>query len=408
MRSAAVRLSFVWLAVVLLSISFMSLPDVEGIDYGRYTTISLQKFIIHIFAFAVILFVLFSVQRTVFNLSLPILLYIIYIIIMFVSVLNFGILNGRFDTVMFARWFDLALIIPLIIVFAHVGYDEGMRILFWATFLPICCVLLLWVFVPEVAWRTTYNFGYVSTPRLGGSIIPPNTLGGMAATASIMALSLKMKHAVRVAIIALLLVVLIASQSRAAVLSMVLAVSLGVLMLPNKKTKNVFFILLFSLIGFCIIYFSQSYLISVVPDRIFRTAASFGGRSQLWILSLENFTSSGFNEIFFGQGLCLPNNTYVTGNLVTRSLHNGYLQILLGLGLIAFTVYIAMLFSSAIPNKRTFPQGLTHSALAIFNILWCFTELGAGIKLNIFTLILAFLLANANRPYFAREQAHRV
>lgn len=397
MRSRTASYSIIWIAVFLLSASFLSLPDVEGIDYGRYTTISKTKFYMHLVAFSLINLVLLYNIRIIRIWTKQNVMYTMYVSYLLLSVVNYTIIYGEIDIVIFARWLDLAMMVPLIFIFMIMNYDEGLRLIFWATFVPIIVIFILLLFSPELAWRPIYLFGTPSTPRLGGNIIPPNTLGGMAALAFLAVFSIRMKRAARVIILPFIISSLILSQSRGAIFCLILAVIASALFHPKKKYKKLIFSGLMLIISAVVIYFNTSHLSSNIPERMFHEVSSFGGRLELWESSLKILVSSGFNELLFGYGLGLPKLIFSTGNLDTRSLHNGYLQVLIGSGLISFAFYVATLFFTVIYRKEWSGSTFTHNAIAIFNIIWCVSELGAGVKLNIFTLFLAFLLANAGR-----------
>jgi len=274
--------------------------------------------------------------------------------------------------------------------------EKSFLITFLSIIFPIILVFLTFIIYPDLAMRPVYFYGVVSEPRLGGDIVPPNTLGGMAAVASIMTIGLNVRATVKLLIIGFLLYVIFMTQSRMAFFSLFLSIVI-IISISRVKYRYKFLSALFVFISITLGTIYLPDIISFLPERVLLSIGTIGGRTNLWTNAVSIFFDSSFGNLIFGFGHMLPGTTFSIGSLTTRNLHNGYLQVLFGTGIPTLCVYIALLLFTLRANAGKNEMAFSLRCLAVFNIIWNISELGAGVKLNIFTIILALLISAPRR-----------
>jgi O-antigen ligase len=393
-------------AMLLFSLSFMGFPNTSVHASEGASSLAEVKFLLHIVAVYILGFVFLHHQKGLIANSMGIRLYIVYCFLVLLSVLFYTVTTGKLNLVIFARWVDLVFLLAVIFVFSRMETEKSFLICFLAISTPVFIVLLTYIFFPELALRAIYESGIQVKPRLGGSLVPPNTLGGIAGLSLMMTWGIRGRRFLKVLLSLIFLTVVVFSQSRMAILALSFSLFVSYIFMRGKVTKKfvtVFVLLFVMVVGFFAIQFGLLG-IEIVPDRMVKNLGTFSGRIELWQSSLSVFSEGSMGEILFGLGFWFPEHTFRTGSLVTHSLHNSYLQVLVGTGPITVCVYVLMLF--LLLRVEAPRSGLTLSlrAIAIFNIVWGLSEIGPAVKLNYFSILLALLIAQCYRQKLSKTK----
>jgi len=135
-------------------------------------------------------------------------------------------------------------------------------------------------------------------------------------------------------------------------------------------------------------------------SRLNAGIASAGGRLGLWEQGLMLFINSDLLTFLTGYGFMLPQHSFYTGSLVTNSLHNGYLQVLVGTGILGFCAYFmiwgSLLYGNSLALKS---YRFCFYALLLFLGVFNFTELGSLVLVNSMSLTFIVLMGLSYRNY---------
>jgi len=248
--------------------------------------------------------------------------------------------------------------------------------------------------------------------RLGGWVIPTNTLGAFSAAllgVVVLRMMFERKNSLNVLFFCFFLATWYATFSRGALLSAALSVavvSIFAFMLGRVSVKMLMaFICLLVVVLALWVTSSGSVDIVSLLTRDDQTAAdiySGTNRTMIWGEILSKITPLSF---FFGAGFAIasPEGAIRYGALITNHAHNGYIQVLSGLGIVIFAFTLAMvldLFTSNLKRWDSSSDGYYGVYFAAFFIFSNFSEASMGFQIY---PQLAMLILFCGKPYRMRK-----
>lgn len=364
----------------------MNIPGME-LEAGRAGGLAAIKFLIQILCSFWVISICYIQRKPFFVLNKQTAFFILYLIFCASSLLADTIKYSELSIVSWARLIVLSSLLPLTSYLANFNFYNRIRALFFAKFLVIFIVIAVALIYPEYAYRAIYNDNEIYAERLGGNIIPPNTLGGMCAILAILSFAVIKRH--KLTLFFILINILILTQSRSALGCLAISICFFYFA-PRIGVLNT---ILVSLALFFVAYSFYDTISSILPERFSQNTystseSSYFGREELWLQALNRITGSSFYHILIGFGFMLPNDEFIHGSLVTNTLHNGYLQVLYGTGIFGLISYIA-LWSSVVRNIKKITnrnERNTYATLILFLVLFNITELSSLVLMNTFTL----------------------
>ena len=274
-----------------------------------------------------------------------------------------------------------------------------------------------------IGWRKIYLSSTILN-RLGGDILPPNTLGAVAAIHLILAFKSGFKNKlVNSFSIFAACYVIIQSNSRSAIISLVASglIIFFILSFFMNDLKRVGFIFLMIAAFSGSLFFIDSRSIKTEAINISRyndmeEYTTLTGRTYIWnkILSQPKLALIGGN----GFGVISDKGFVILNSLTTVNAHNGFLQIIAGTGIIGFSsfvLYISQLIGYAknLIHKGFWETGChkliwTILYLQVFVLMNNFTESNFGSQivpqLIVFVLSAMILMDKSNMSYFLSFQ----
>lgn len=256
----------------------------------------------------------------------------------------------------------------------------------------LCLFILIW-------GGREYPFTFVRWDgRLGGFIIPPNTLGAMAAMIAGLCVFFRSSNfwefSARLTVFCSAISVVVWTFSRAAIISSMVALcstfALGLVFDSVKFRRTALtrtaFLLLFlcTLVLVASIYYSDIISILSRGDRIdnLETASS---RTILWNIALRQLT---WVAGLLGFGYCAIGESgfvRLSSQVITDHAHNGYLQVLLGTGLVGcmfLYLFLLRLFRLVVSSWRQgAPSRKSTTFLFLFFILNNLSESSIGYQI---------------------------
>lgn len=271
----------------------------------------------------------------------------------------------------------------------------------------------------EEAWRAVFQDTGEEVQRLGGSILPPNSLGFLAGTHMLLALgSLRYLNRPVFAVTTLMAsaYVLLYSDSRSAIVSILLALALlsifwAFLVKAGRSVVVPGVALVASAFLLLSLYISLGFLggdTNTLLEGFSRGGStgelySLNGRTELWsnLLQVENN-----RRLFFGSGygVLTASGSASVSTMDTLYAHNGYLQLLAGVGILGTALFFVYLiqalsrlqnsFLASDGNTRTEWLLFRYSAVIFFVLANSLTEASFGSHIQPQTIVF-FLLTLA-------------
>lgn len=370
----------------------MNVPGTE-ISNARAGGLAYIKFSLYIFSFLILTFCLLQIPKKNIKTNNTLFWFSIYLLTSSNSLIVYWWQTGIIDAISWSRLIGLWFFIPYFWVLRHLKTKNILQIIYISKLIPITIIGFLYIVSKDSVMRTIWVVGEQSTQRLGGNVIPPNTLGGMLAIAILLTIViLKNKNTLQAILISLLIFMLYLTQSRTAIMALLSSLTIGyILAFRNITARIKFFIALI----FAVASIPAIYENIIIANVRFQTGLStLGGRLTLWEQAYTTMESSTLLNLFFGFGFMLPNSWFHTGGLTTNSLHNGYLQVLFGTGLIGLCAYLLIWYSLIITNqsKKTL-QTFTFYSLFSFLLLFNISELGPFVLVNSMSLVFIALIS---------------
>lgn len=389
------------LAMLFLSLSFLDFSnDVEINKLGNASDTGEIKFLMHIVAFTIMGFIFIRHDKGSIPASPDLKLYVAYCTLIMVSIFVHAFRVGDTNAVMFARGFDLTLFAFVILVFLRMEIQDTFFITFVAISTPVYIVLSLYFVFPEEAFHrfvspTTGDLIY----RFGGKYIHPNTLGGIAAISLIMLFGIKIRSLFKVLLSLLFFLVLILSQSRMAVLVLVVSLIASYLLAKGNSVNKLIGGCVLTLVLIAAVVAYQAGLGDLIPSRdMFDNIDTLSGRTLLWKIALTEFFNGSAMDFLFGMEPFFTTKKFIVSKgWETSSLHNSYLHVFLGCGIFVGILYPLMLIR--LLRVKASKKGLSLSlrAIAIFILVVGLTEQSAAVKLDPFTTLLPLIMAQCYR-----------
>lgn len=215
--------------------------------------------------------------------------------------------------------------------------------------------IILWFFTVigvlnfEIAWRKVYLPNGI-IKRLGGDILPPNTLGALAAMHIIFTLKNGFnKKIFNYASILSGCYVLMYSNSRNALAALIIA-SIIIFFISSfvfLHLKRIIFIFFgFAILSGSLFFLEpqnfNKWLVSISRYEAIEEFMTLTGRTLIW----EKIFSQPLLDMLVGQGYAVlsENGMIIVESIRTTNAHNGFLQVFAGTGLIGFLLFLFYLF----------------------------------------------------------------
>lgn len=248
--------------------------------------------------------------------------------------------------------------------------------------------IILWFFTIigichfDIAWRKVYLANGIIS-RLGGDILPPNTLGALAAINIILALrnGFNKKFFNHISIISSCYV-LILSNSKSAVIGLlvsgIIIIVISAFTMSNLKLVSLIF-LSFSILIATLFFLEPNTLekgaINISRYSDIEEYTTLTGRTLIW----GKFFSQPILPMLtgYGYGILSESGIIIVRSLMTTNAHNGFLQIFAGTGLIGLFLFLFYMFHIII-NLKTVKKK-SH------NIFWTILSLLIFILINNFS-----------------------
>jgi O-antigen ligase len=381
------------LAMLLLSLSFIDIFTTGVNDLKGASDMAGVKFSMHIVAYAVMGFVFFRYCNGKISNSSDLKLYVAYCAVVMLSVFVYAFRADDISTVMFIRAFDLALFSVCILVFLKLKIEDSFRITLIAMSLPVFILLAIYPFSPDLAMNHfSADTGYL--PRLGGKVLHPNLLGACAAISLIMLMGTKARIPVKVVLGLIFFLAVLFSQSRTALLALILAFIGSFLLARGSFAFKVAAGFVLTLVMVMVVLGYQSGVGSDIQTRSMDNVNTLSGRTDLWGIALTEYLDGNLLDFLFGLSPFFATKSfYVIEGWQPSSLHNTYLHVLVGFGIIAAVFYTVMLLRflriKASEGRLTF----SFRTLVLYILLTGLTEQTVAVKLDYFTIMLPLIMA---------------
>lgn len=252
-----------------------------------------------------------------------------------------------------------------------------------------------------------YGFDYIasslsSSERITSELINSNTLGMSAAYSCLIYLFYWISgtfEPLGVPFALLSLIIIIASQSRKAILILVLGVALYLLLARPRRLPSARLVLAFVGVALLVILLNNQFDLAGVTDRIVGLVNSLTGKGQI---DKSTFMRNSFIDVGLGLfrehpafGVGVDCSKYYTTFLYgyTYHLHNNYVELLSDMGIIGlvayYWIYAYMLVQMLRGRIMRIPQGRLCLALLIIRLImdygfYAFKEQGTYLFLVLF------------------------
>lgn len=329
----------------------------------------------------------------------------------------FGILSAiwssdSINSLIRASSFLISLISCTIIAVSFEGYA-----LFNGVFKSVKVVIIACTFAFVISWFYWFQmYGLDSMwigGRFGGRMIPPNTLGSLAAIVFGLTLIIFASHK-RVGwiftglILLSCLIAMSSSFSRSAMVTLVLALLATLFISKNGFIYRLFFVsMLVVIISLSLLFDFSGFEGLLIRDGGDTAELQSGsGRTKLWAIIFGKLDWA----IFFGHGYAsISDTTVVTmGTLTTSHAHNSYIQILFGIGIFGFFIFTYFIYGSFRHLGRLIRRGseysLIYSFVLIYIIINGFSESSFGYQI-VPQLILFLILHMSSRLSLMRKSS---
>lgn len=203
----------------------------------------------------------------------------------------------------------------------------------------------------EIAWRKVY-LSHAMLYRLGGDILPPNTLGALAAINFILSLSLFLyqKRIFYFLSIVASVYVMYFSNSRGAVFSLVFSWStvfvIHTFAAYNLKRAAIIFIAISVIVGSFFFFEDRNIALTTIGFSRYgdlEELTTLTGRTFIW----ERIFEQDILSLLAGNGFGVLSKTSFVKfqSLKTTNAHNGFLQVIAGTGVIGFILFSLFLLN---------------------------------------------------------------
>ncbi|WP_228856229.1 hypothetical protein [Desulfomarina profundi] len=160
----------------ILELSFMNIPGTE-IAGGRVGGLAYVKFSSYIFSFLIFLYCLHRIPSRNIFISKPIFWFVNYLIISTGSLVLYNLQTGVVDDISWARLIGLFFFVPYFWVLKYLQTKKILQIVYISKLIPIVIIGFIYFISRDSVIREIWIAGHLESPRLGGMVIPPNTLG---------------------------------------------------------------------------------------------------------------------------------------------------------------------------------------------------------------------------------------
>lgn len=379
------------ISLISMEVSFMAIPGETGVDGGN-TSIAIVKFLILTAASLVTWMFFFKSTGQVNVLKKSQLFFMAYLLSGLFSLL-FNLIHEPPPVNGFFRLTVLSFLIIFITTFSQLSFHTGASLVLISKLAPILIIVILWAIDDSLVYRHIFEDGILSDKkRLGGDIIPPNTLGGMLGVSIIITLYfLKDKWLLFMPLAIFLFGMLLLTGSRAALGSLFASVFISFATSSRSFFLNsvlkILFILTILVLTFLVFIFD-------IETIIGHNAYTLSGRTILWNEAIDYFTPKiDFLKIIFGFGFALSNHFIEFSSLYTNSLHNGYMQVFFGTGAIGVFFYFSILINLYKKIRKNFSHQYVFSSQKILKSLFIFLALFNVTELSFFVMMNSMTLA---------------
>jgi O-antigen ligase len=214
----------------------------------------------------------------------------------------------------------------------------------------LCLLMMGSILLYVISPASVFDYAYEGAWR--GVTINKNTFGGYMAIAVIVLLLVRFRHFgwLRYVFLVMAAILLLFSHSATSLVGCILIISimpLWHLMHADARTRRVAYVLITLAIG------AGIYFVWVDRDVLFRVLgrdASLTGRTDLWLLLMSAISKHpllgyGYGAFWSGmQGEAL--NVYIGSKWLPTGAHNGYLELLLGIGLLGLPLLLYFVLRS--------------------------------------------------------------
>lgn len=225
----------------------------------------------------------------------------------------------------------------------NLNYDRFIILLKWIfNYLYITLIVGLMFFQHKIF--NTFDVTGETFSRLGGSVIGPNTVGFITSIAILYYLYTKTER-YRFLYILLNTVILLASYSRGAILSLIVVIAVVSFMGISFRSK-IKYIILFSIVGVIGYIFSDFIINFLSRGQGIEGLLTLSERSMVWFISLNIIRDHLFFGIGFGEASNLigqiMENQYSITHWKAPNTHNDFIQSVFnfGVGYLLFTIYV--------------------------------------------------------------------
>jgi O-antigen ligase len=392
---------------MLICITFVGIPFTGQIASVEYNIKIGLRIVCSAYFISKYIFGIFMYLRFLRNAMLFLFLYI------FLAAISFTYsINPLISSIRTIEIFACFCAVNILVANIRTGNDlnKVTEILYVALITLMVIVGLSWWLMPDKAIAYLNIRGDV--PRLGGQFVNPNALGvysGLVFLGAFHHILRKEKTSkMWLAVLLFSLAYLILSKSRTAVLGTFLSATISYIIVCYRTNKlvvlrlaiGVMFVVLFTA------FFSERIAMYLVRGESEQLITRATGRLDLWAHLLDK---QFFKNMAFGSGFQMISDTLHIykgkHSLYMPSAHNGFLQALIGLGLIGFillsisTIYGLFFYlrRAVMPNRPDFAHennklNLFPQLLALYLLILIHSMFEAGIGGPLSPVLMLFFL----------------